>query len=80
MIDPEVEGAAGRLHILTETRDGFKIADEDLRQRGSGEVLGTQQSGLPDLKFSELIGDTKLVEAAKSIAERFLADTEAQEG
>lgn len=73
MIDPESEDAKARLQILTETRDGFRIADEDLRQRGSGEVLGTQQSGLPDLKFGEFIGDTALVEQAKSIAEGIVA-------
>ncbi|MEM7601698.1 MAG: ATP-dependent DNA helicase RecG [Verrucomicrobiota bacterium] len=72
MIDPETEGAAERLKILTETRDGFRIADEDLKQRGSGEVLGTQQSGLPDLKFGEFIGDTALVEKAKEVAESIM--------
>ena len=72
MIDPEAEGAADRLKILTETRDGFRIADEDLKQRGSGEVLGTQQSGLPDLKFGDFIGDSALVEQAKAIAEAMI--------
>ena len=73
MIDPEAEGATERLQILTETRDGFRIADEDLKQRGSGEVLGTQQSGLPDLRFGEFIGDSALVESAKAIAEKMVA-------
>lgn len=68
MIDPEAEDARDRLKILEETRDGFRIADEDLRQRGPGEVLGTQQSGLPDLQFPEFLGDTQLVEEARRIA------------
>lgn len=80
MIDPKAEEAKARLQILTETRDGFRIADEDLRQRGSGEVLGTQQSGLPDLKFGEFIGDTALVEQAKGIAEGIVAEDKTEQG
>ncbi|MBP6782911.1 MAG: ATP-dependent DNA helicase RecG [Verrucomicrobiales bacterium] len=68
MIDPEQAEARERLKILEETRDGFRIADEDLRLRGPGEVLGTQQSGLPDLKFAAYLGDTRLVEEARAIA------------
>jgi len=68
MIDPENAEARERLKILEETRDGFRIADEDLRLRGPGEVLGTQQSGLPDLKFAAYLGDTRLVEEARAIA------------
>jgi len=73
MIDPEAAEAKERLRILEETRDGFRIADEDLSQRGPGEVLGTQQSGLPDLKFAEFLGDSQLVEQAKKIAQGILA-------
>lgn len=68
MIAPEQADARERLRILEETRDGFRIADEDLRLRGPGEVLGTQQSGLPDLKFAAYLGDTHLVEEARIIA------------
>lgn len=73
MINPEAADAKARLQILEETRDGFLIADEDLKQRGPGEVLGTQQSGLPDLKFPEFIGDTRLVQQAIQIAEQIIA-------
>ncbi len=73
MIDPESAEARERLAILEETSDGFRIAEEDLRQRGPGEVLGTQQSGLPVLAFVEFLGDTKLVEQARQIAEAMLA-------
>ncbi len=72
MIDPENVDAKERLQVLEQTRDGFIIAEEDLKLRGPGEMLGTQQSGLPDLKFVEFLGDTKLVEQAKSIAEKMI--------
>jgi ATP-dependent DNA helicase RecG len=73
LVDPEQAGARERLRILEETRDGFRIADEDLRLRGPGEVLGTMQSGLPDLRFADLLGDTRLVSEARRIAEEMIA-------
>lgn len=65
---------AVRLEILTRTRDGFTIAEEDLRQRGPGDVLGTAQSGLPglDAPALERITDTRLIAAARRLAERIL--------
>lgn len=68
MCDPESTDAVERLKVLEQTRDGFKIAEEDLRQRGPGEVLGTQQSGLPGMKFAEYLGDTLLIEEARQMA------------
>jgi ATP-dependent DNA helicase RecG len=68
MCDPEAVEAIDRLRIMEQTRDGFKIAEEDLVQRGPGEVLGTQQSGLPGMKFPEYLGDSLLVEEARQIA------------
>ena len=72
LVHPKQEDARARLRILEETRDGFRIADEDLRLRGPGEVLGTMQSGLPDLAFADLLGDTRLVEEARMIAQGML--------
>jgi len=68
MLDPDNADARERLKILEKTRDGFLIAEEDLKIRGPGEMLGTQQSGLPDLRFADYIGDTRLVEQAREIA------------
>ena len=57
--------AKARLRIMRETEDGFRIAEEDLRIRGGGEVLGTRQSGMPDFRFVNLAEHTGLILAAR---------------
>ncbi len=57
--------AAERLAVLAETTDGFKIAEADLRQRGPGELLGTRQHGLPELRIGRLVEDFDLLELAR---------------
>ena len=56
--------AKRRLEILRETEDGFRIAEEDLRLRGAGEVLGTRQSGLPSLRLADLAEHEELIAIA----------------
>ncbi len=61
-----------RLQAMVETTDGFKLAELDLQLRGSGDLIGTRQSGLPDLMVADLIKDLPLVEKAKSYVEKIL--------
>ena len=64
--------AQERLALLEQTHDGFRIAEEDLRRRGPGNVLGHAQSGQAPLLFGELLADTRLVTLARRLAERTL--------
>lgn len=61
-----------RLGIMTETNDGFIIAEKDLQLRGPGEFLGTRQSGLPDLIISDIVRDAKILEIARNEAIDFV--------
>src|SRR5258706_11829567 len=65
---PPGETAKARLAIMRETEDGFRIAEEDLRLRGAGELLGTRQSGLPDMRFADLAAHAELLPAARGDA------------
>lgn len=68
--------ARERIKTLTESSDGFVIAEADLRLRGAGELLGTRQSGLAMLKFADLARDMRLVEAARADALQLLKSGE----
>jgi len=70
--DPLGETAKARLAILRETDDGFRIAEEDLRLRGEGDVLGTRQSGLPGFRLARLEFHGKLLSAAREDAKLML--------
>lgn len=61
-----------RLNIMTETNDGFVIAEKDLEIRGPGEFLGIRQSGLPELNLTDLTKDIKILECARDAAFEFL--------
>lgn len=66
------ETARARLSIMRETEDGFRIAEEDLRLRGGGEVLGTRQSGLPDFRLADLSVHGELLAQARDDARLLL--------
>ncbi len=64
--------ASERLKVMTETTDGFKIADADLRIRGGGEIAGTKQSGIAEFQFADLVRDFKILTDAKEDAEKLI--------
>ncbi len=70
---PLTQTAKARLEILRDTEDGFVIAEEDLRLRGGGEVLGTRQSGLPEFKLANLMAHGDLLAAARDDAKLIIA-------
>jgi ATP-dependent DNA helicase RecG len=65
--------AKARLAIMRETEDGFRIAEEDLRLRGEGDVLGTRQSGLPGFRVARVETHGPLLEIARKDAARILS-------
>jgi ATP-dependent DNA helicase RecG len=65
---PISQEARMRLKVMTESSDGFIIAEKDLEIRGPGEFLGTRQSGLPELKIANIIRDHRLLESARQEA------------
>ena len=70
---PLGETAKARLAIMRETEDGFRIAEEDLRLRGEGDVLGTRQSGMPGFRIARIEVHGKLIGAARDDAALMLA-------
>jgi len=70
---PLGESARARLDIMRETQDGFRIAEEDLRLRGAGDLLGTAQSGLPRFRIATLDSDAALMTLARDDARLVMA-------
>ncbi len=68
------EDAEARMRIMCETDDGFRIAEEDLRLRGPGELMGTRQHGVPEFRIANLIKDIKIISAAKDDAGKWLRE------
>ena len=64
----QVMKAKARLSTMVETNDGFKIAEEDLRLRGPGDMMGTQQSGMLNFKLVDLIKDNNILNFARKEA------------
>ncbi|MCK4375790.1 MAG: DNA helicase RecG, partial [Candidatus Brocadiae bacterium] len=71
LADPKTGEAWRRLEVLTQTSDGFKIAEEDLRIRGPGHLFGTQQSGMPEFKCYDF-SDTAILQKARDDAFRLV--------
>jgi ATP-dependent DNA helicase RecG len=68
-----------RIRTMVDTNDGFEIAETDLRLRGPGEFFGTRQSGLPALRFANILRDRDVLELARSEAMGFIEKPPSEE-
>jgi ATP-dependent DNA helicase RecG len=68
-----------RIRTMTDSNDGFYIAEMDLRLRGPGEFFGTKQSGMPSLRFANIIRDRELLETARGEAVAFIQHPPSEE-
>ncbi|MCM3512707.1 ATP-dependent DNA helicase RecG [Carnobacterium inhibens] len=66
--NPKTENGIERMKIMTETTDGFLLSEKDLELRGPGDLFGNKQSGLPDFRVGDIIGDFGALEAARQEA------------
>lgn len=71
--DPKTDEGIARMKTMVATTDGFKVAQRDLELRGAGDVLGAKQSGVPDFKVGDPIGNLKILQIAKEDATSLLA-------
>jgi ATP-dependent DNA helicase RecG len=62
------DSATARLEAMVRTTDGFELAEVDLELRGTGQLLGTRQAGISDLRFTRLRADRALLERARELA------------
>ncbi|AOE48911.1 ATP-dependent DNA helicase RecG [Kangiella sediminilitoris] len=72
---PLSNNAKARIQVMRDTNDGFVIAEEDLKLRGPGELLGTRQTGDIGLRFADLVRDSELVEELQQVAQDLAADS-----
>lgn len=70
--DPKTEEGVARMKTMASTTDGFVVAQKDLELRGSGDILGKKQSGVPDFKVGDPVADLKMMQVARSDAENLL--------
>ena len=80
LTDSKTPEALEKLQALVDSNDGFVIAEVDLRLRGPGDVLGTAQSGLSDIRFADFLADTNLLREARSHADEVIAADPRLEG
>lgn len=73
LADPKTDEGKERMQAMTETNDGFILAEKDLELRGAGDFFGKKQSGLPEFKMADLVHDFRALDTARKDAERFLA-------
>lgn len=76
LADPKTEEGKERMLSMTETNDGFILAEKDLELRGAGDFFGKKQSGLPEFKMADLVHDYRALDTARIDAERLLTKDE----
>ncbi|MCM3637912.1 ATP-dependent DNA helicase RecG [Sporosarcina luteola] len=76
LADPKNEEGKERMQSMTETNDGFLLAEKDLELRGAGDFFGKKQSGMPEFKMADLVHDYRALETARQDAEKMLASDE----
>ncbi|RUL55841.1 ATP-dependent DNA helicase RecG [Lysinibacillus antri] len=74
LADPKSDEGKERMISMTETNDGFRLAEKDLELRGPGDFFGKKQSGLPDFKMADLVHDYRTLEVARQDAEKLIYD------
>jgi len=70
--DADTEDAKARLKVMTQTSDGFKISEEDLKLRGPGDFFGSRQHGLPEMHIADLCSDMNVLQTAQNAAKELL--------
>lgn len=73
LADPKNEEGKERMQSMTETNDGFLLAEKDLELRGAGDFFGKKQSGMPEFKMADLVHDYRALETARQDAEKMLS-------
>lgn len=72
LADPKTDEGKERMRSMTETNDGFRLAEKDLELRGAGDFFGKRQSGLPEFKMADLVHDYRTLDVARRDAERLV--------
>lgn len=72
--DPKGEVGKERMRIMTETTDGFRLSEEDLKLRGPGDFFGKKQSGIPEFKVADIVHDYRALEVARQDAVDIIAE------
>lgn len=71
--NPKNDTGKKRMTAMVDTTDGFVLAEEDLKMRGSGEIFGTRQSGIPEFKTADLLEDFPILEEARKVASQIVS-------
>ena len=76
LADPKTDEGKERMRSMTETNDGFRLAEKDLELRGAGDFFGKRQSGLPEFKMADLVHDYRALDVARRDAEALVSSDE----